>query len=191
MKKFIDGERAYPIYLFSVRWSQDGKWNPEYPNEHKGLTEGRIWNSTAFYKMYKIERSQKQLNKFIKKWWDEYLKTKENTEKFPIKNPGNVELKAKFRGYETWLLTWFQHETFDIGQSNEEALKSFEKFVERKEILNEKSQWEKNEDAYCLMGAEDRWRWHGAEPDGERETRSAPPCRCKHCKKQGLIRIGH
>ena len=68
MKKFIDGERAYPIYCFSARWSQDGEWDPKYPNEHKGLTEGRRWNSTSFYKMYKIERSQEQLDKSIKTW---------------------------------------------------------------------------------------------------------------------------
>ncbi len=40
------------------------------------------------------------------------------------------------------------------------------------------------------MGAEDRWRWKGREPNGG-DDESDPPCRCKFCKKQGIIRIGH
>ena len=41
------------------------------------------------------------------------------------------------------------------------------------------------------MGAEDRWRWHGAEPDGKPTDYSPAPCRCKFCKEQGVIRIAH
>ena len=41
------------------------------------------------------------------------------------------------------------------------------------------------------MGAEDRWRWHGAEPSGSNEDHSPAPCRCKFCKEQGVIRIAH
>jgi hypothetical protein len=31
---------------------------------------------------------------------------------------------------------------------------------------------------YCLMGAEDHWRWNN-------------PCRCDDCKKLGVTRIDH
>jgi hypothetical protein len=42
-------------------------------------------------------------------------------------------------------------------------------------------------DAYCLMGAEDRWRWYG----GDYDNKTNPPCRCEGCKKYGVIRINH
>ena len=54
--------------------------------------------------------------------------------------------------------------------------------------------WETGEDRdlYCLMGAEDNWRWRAAGPDGnESEDQIPAPCRCKFCKEQGLLRIAH
>jgi len=177
----IEGEKAYPIYRISARWIQDGERDHNFEWQYEGLPEGRIRNSTSFYKMWKIRRSRKQLDEFVKKWFNGFLKHKKD-----IKNPELIELKIEFKEYETWLLTWFQHQTFDTGQTDQEALWSFERFVMRKEKLI----YEKGEEAYCLMGAEDRWRWHGT-VDGDPKNSTDPPCRCKHCKKQGLIRIAH
>lgn len=182
-------EKTYPIYKFFARWSEkaDTEQYKEYPNWTKGLPDGRIWNSTSFSKMYKEDQDQKELEGWMMDWWEKYCDGDKNKEK-ELKL---FSLKVEFFENETWHLTWFQHETFDIGQTDQEALDSFENFVRRKEELNEKSRWNEDKDAYCLMGAEDRWRWCGAEPNGDVGDKSPAPCRCKHCKEQGLIRIGH
>lgn len=78
-----------------------------------------------------------------------------------------------------------------IGQSDADAVTSFEEFVRRKEDINAKSRSKTGAEMYCFMGAEDRWRWHGADPNGDSSDHSRPPCRCKYCKEQGLIRIAH
>ena len=178
----IDGETSFPIYKFDFRWIEDGIQDPKYPNWYEGLSEGRIYNSTGFSKMFKEDKTQGWLDEYAINWWNEYLKKNDS-----IKNPQLLKIEAKFYEYETWILTWFQHETFDMGQTDEEAIKSFENFVDRKVSLIRNQ----GEDAYCLMGAEDRYRWSGSEPSGESDDRSDPPCRCKFCKEQGLLRIGH
>jgi len=192
----IDGEKAYPIYYISVKWSEDGEWKKDdpHPKWHKGLRKGRIWNSTGFYKMFKEEQSDEALKKYAKDWWKNYTKKKKeigSKELLSTKNPRLKNLKFESRGHEVWLLTWFEHETFDIGQTDIEALDSFEKFVQRKQEHNRQFTSEMDKGHYCLMGAEDRYRWHGSGPDGERDEEASAPCRCKHCKKAGLIRIAH
>lgn len=182
-------EIKYPIYTFNLKWSQEGKQDEKYSNRHTDLPPGRIWNGTSFNKMFKEEKSQEWLDSYIKDYWEKYIENQIKLGK--VKNPELVKIEAKFKERESWYLTWFQHETFDIGQTDKEVLESFERFVTRKEILNEVSQVKEGKDAYCLMGAEDRWRWHGAEPNGEQSDHSPPPCRCSGCKKHGVIRINH
>lgn len=194
MEHLINGERAYPIYRFTAKWSQDGVQDPQYPNWHKGLPVGRVWDSSSWFQMYKEEQPQELLDAEIKEWFEEYKIKKGNMGihgERQINNPADVELRVEFVEYETWVGTHFQHQTFDIGQSDGEALASFERFVQRKEVLNRNYRGEYGEGAYCLMGAQDRWRWHGAEPSGEPKDHSNPPCRCPGCKKLGLIRIAH
>lgn len=188
-KNIIEGENAYPIYKFYIRFVQDadGKDYKEYPKWTEGLTENRIWNSTSFSRIYKEEKTQGWLDNYLMEWWDKYCADEKNVGK----NLKLLSLRTEFFEWETWHLTWFQHETFDIGQTDEEALKSFAKFVSRKECLNERQRRIDDKDVYCLMGAEDRWRWHGAMPNGEAGDHSEAPCRCKFCKEQGLIRIAH
>jgi len=177
---------TYPIYSFIARWSQDGIQNPENPKGYEGLPEGRIWNSTSFSKMYKEEQSQEVLNQFVSEWWEKYSK-KPN---YPIVNPSDVILTAEYKEHESWVITWFQHETFDVGQSDEEALDSFEQFVRRYENMQSLSYDMYPENYHSLMGAEDRWRWYGT-IDGTPDSESPAPCRCKFCKEAGLIKIGH
>jgi len=178
----INGEKAYPIYKVSIKWIQDRPKdsNNIFEGLCKGLPKGRMRSSTNFYWMYKIQRPQKELYKKAINFWNMYKETKD------IQNPELVNIIVEFKEYETWMLTWFEHQTFDVGQTNEEALKSFEKFVQRKTKLILE-----NKNSYCLMGAGDRWRWHGAEPNGDPEDHSSPPCRCKYCKKNGLLKIAH
>ena len=190
-------EKKYPIYSFSARWSQDGKWDGEYPKWHEGLPEGRIWNSTGFSKIYKEEKTQEELDAIAKEWWERMISRKEKDEKHPIINPELDHLKAEYKENEVWVLTWFQHETFDVGQTDEEALESFQNYVDRVQANNEKIERSMPEDEWykngykTLMGAEDRWRWRGANEKGEYSEDAPAPCRCKFCKEQGLLRIAH
>jgi len=198
-KNIIDEEKAYPIYKIVVKWVEDGecykcKGKDKECSVCKDFPEGTRSNGTSMDKMYKEETTIEEVEKEMAKWW-EYYKEK-NKEK--MKNPTDIDIKIEFMGYETWVIEWFAHKTFDVGQTDDEILTSFEKFVTRKEYVNEtESKWVDFEtpieggatgymrEKYCLMGAEDRWRWK-ADEDG-----SPPPCRCKHCKEQGIVRIGH
>jgi hypothetical protein len=182
----IEKEPCYPIYDFYATWIEDKK-GEVYASWSIALPENKFWNSTSFRKMYKTEPCNQELNKYLIDWWDKYR----NNDKMKDKNISVPILKVELFEWETWCLTWFQHETFDVGQSDREALDSFRRFVDRKIILNKKSRFENGKDIYCLMGAEDRWRWCGAEPNGDSNSKSEPPCRCKFCKEQGVIRIGH
>ena len=184
----LDNEKVFPIWSFSVKWSESGIQDPEYPGWYKDLPEGRVWNSTSFRKMYKELPSTNQINKYFYNWWDKY--------KLKIPEISDVTITIEFIENEVWCLDWFSHYTFDIGQSDEDALNSFEDFILRKTILNNDNGHCHNEynfssklPYYCLMGAEDRYRWHGKNEDESSET--SAPCRCKFCKEQGIIRIDH
>jgi hypothetical protein len=178
MTEYIDGEQAYPIYNIAVMWQQDGVHDPNYPRWNEGLEEGRIWNCTGFYRMYKTDPGEDNVLIEWQEWWDRYVK-----EKLEGKNPSRPAIKITRKFYETWCLTWFQHHTFDDGRSDDEFLRSFERYVQR----HEQNQDYNNPDYICLMGAEDRWRWKG---DSTIEG-SKPPCRCSYCQEQGVVRIGH
>jgi len=78
-------------------------------------------------------------------------------------------IEYEFIEDETWCLGWFNHYTFNEFETDSEVEKSFRDFVERKKLLGEGK--------YCLMGAEDRYRWN--------------ICRCEHCKKLGKITVDH
>lgn len=186
-KGIIDGEQVYPIYHIIVKWTQEipPDYNPA-DWQIKGLPEGRMFNSASFYCMYKEEQDIEALkheigHKWLPKHFD--LHTVENAKglHLPIINPHLSEITIKLERYETWCLEWFCHWTFDDSRSDEEYLASFERFVRRMERLPEGE--------YCLMGAEDRWRWKGTTDDGKGET--PPPCRCKHCRKVGVVRVNH
>ena len=178
----IEGEHTYPIYSVKIRWTQDVR--PDYePSKWQieDLPEGRIHNGTAFSQMYKEGQDIETLrHKIENEWIPKYFNPKTEESRYPITNPKNIEITIKFVRHETWCLEWFCHFTFDDGRSDKEYLASFERFVRRMQKLDEKE--------YCLMGADDRWRWKGLIDDGK-ET--PPPCRCAGCKKAGVVRINH
>jgi hypothetical protein len=177
-------EPKYPIYRISAKWSYkrpEGRERIE--SLDKDLPDDRSGNAVSFTKMFKEPKTQEEIDLFAQEWWQKYTEAK-----LKDSAPELLELKGEYVEDETWHLTWFQHETFDYGQTDKEALASFEAFVQRKEQLNLEHRRKGHAmDAYCLMGAEDRYRWTG----GESDNRTPPPCRCEHCKKQGLLRIGH
>jgi len=185
--------KKFPVYKFTAKWTQDGDHNPEYPKMHEGLPDGRVWNWTCGNKMFKEMLTQEQIQEQIQELTQQIIS--ENLGEPNYKNVADLVVTLEFSSMESWVLTWFQHETIDVGQTDAEVLDSFAAFVNEKSKLNRCHRQETGEDMdiYCLMGAEDRWRWHGANEDGStNDSGNIPaPCRCKHCKAQGKIRIGH
>jgi hypothetical protein len=177
----VIAEQTWPIYEFEARWTF-AKPKPkveEYDDRH-GLPEGRAWNSTSWDAMFREEKTSAELDEVLMKFWREYARKGAVAELF--------SLHARFLRKDTWCLTWFSHYTFDVGQSDADALASFERYVQHKE----REAREKGEDVN-VMGAEDRWRWRagGPVPDGGSTEPLSPPCRCDGCKKAGVIRIDH
>ncbi len=176
----------YPIYAATVHWTEDGdpgdwrgqRWWPTDPGP------GRVWNSTSVQLMYKEDPGEEWVrNYLLTEWVPGYVEyhNKSSARDFRIREIRRYE--------ESWCLEWFSHRTLDVGQSDEEALASFEQYVRRHEHYQDWEASEKPEGWICLMGAEDRWRWHGG--NQPQEDRTPPPCRCEHCKRLGLIRINH
>jgi hypothetical protein len=144
--------------------------------------------------MYKEDPEEAGVAIDAQEWWTKLLEKQK--EKADL-HPSDVELTVTFLRYETWCLTWFSHYTFDDGRSDVDFIRSFEKFVGRMECLNERARYKhgRDTDAYCLMGAEDRFRWtaraKGTGIVGCGETTGEPPCRCEGCKAAGVVRIDH
>ena len=188
INNFMEPKHKYPIYLIDFKWSQAGKpegieYNPE-SNWFKGLPEGRFWNGFPHKFMLKEELTDAQLTIKGAELWTQY--TTRNSEQ---KDIDNLVIHGRLVEHEEWCIQWFNHYTFDIGQTDEEVLQSFEEFVRRKEAYNQIHRNEYGEGKYCLMGAEDRWRWSGEQL--KHGDYLPAPCRCEYCKEQGLIRINH
>lgn len=173
---------VFPIYTAIIRWEEDGVQDPEYPNMYVGLEPGRIHNSTSDKYMFKEEIPIETLKERVNLEFESFRKDKNIT---------NLQIEFKPVEYESWMCTWFAHQTIDIGQTDEEILDSFEQYVRKYEHFENRSDWSEafKEPGYKpLMGAQDRWRWRGVSDDGE-ETPA--PCRCTHCKNSGMVRINH
>ena len=160
-KVYIDGELAYPIWYVSVKWIEDGEQDLEYSKWYEGLPEGRIYNSTGYYKMCKEDKTQSEIEQDAIEWFNKL----KNNEEYCDKNVSDEQFT-----YEVWCLTRFCHHTFDTSQTDQEALDSFERFIRRMEDMNKRNGHYYNErndfsllPYYCLMGAEDRWRWYGGD----------------------------
>ncbi len=179
--------KTYPIYQVSVRWSQDitnkDRDLPDWMTE--GLPKGKMLNSISWYEMPQRDVSFDALILEAKMdWWPTFkIKCAEK-----IKNTSDLKITVKFQRYETWCPNWFSHWTWDTGLEDNEILKSFQDYVYRTQDLNRKEGKMKNgyfQEPYCLMGAEDYYRWKSQEEGGQ------PPCRCSACKKRGIISIDH
>ena len=201
-------DTRYPIYSITARFVQDGDYPPEerarmkwWPNDPG---QGRIWNSVHHTKMYREDPGQAEVGRWAREdWWPKARDQERRVvpgKAIADDHPGEPIFEVVLTHHESWCCSWFEHYTFDVGQSDAETLASFGEYVDRHAFYQD---WPHGDDTdhelkrcgiehrVCLMGAEDRWRWCGATPDGAAETRSAPPCRCEHCKAQGVLRIGH
>lgn len=177
-------DKKYPIYSIRIEYTEDiNNENRKFILDKNTLPNSRIKDIITNTVMY----TKEQNNEFIKqsakeKIWAHFVENhKRGAPKMqiPIDNPNLESIEISLLRYESWCLTWFSHWTFDDGRNDKEFLQSFNAFVNHMERIED----------YCLMGAEDRWRWHGVADDGE--TNTDPPCRCKYCKEKGIIRIDH
>lgn len=189
-----DQDRRYPIYRIRMQWTEDGvrdgerpAWWPDDPGE------GRVWNGTEWYEMYREEQDTETLVCTIRdKWWPQYCEVKSP------QNPSTPRIHAEYSHRESWCPGWFQHWTFDDAQADIVALESFDRYVARHTFYQQWYPWDEEADQalarrgvekrIVLMGAEDRWRWRAGKNDDEY---APPPCRCEHCRAQGKIRINH
>ena len=183
----IEGEQAFPIFFVGYGFVCDGEqeYKDKYPQWYEGLPDGRVRHSWVFDYMSKEPITIEQLYVEKDKVFEEFC-AKNN-----YQNVSDVKKDIYFIRNETWCSTWFCHYRFDLGETDEQILVSFDRYVDRMQCLNEKLRYEQGTNQYdtpkggvCLMGAEDRWRWRG-ENDGP------APCRCDGCKKYGVIRINH
>jgi hypothetical protein len=152
-------EQKYPIYKFWAKWDQDN-----YEN-----------NFTGFNKMYRATPTAEELE-------NDFNLFKESIEKNCVLLRW-IESGYKYVEDESWVLKWFSHLTYNLFEKEEDAFESFHKFVNRKIKFNiDNGQWatdyrDYNKPYYCLMGAEDAWRWK--------------LCGCDECKKIGQTAITH
>ena len=178
-------EKKYAIYNISAKWTHDFVL-PEFSKNGDG---------TSFNIMLKEDPGISGANQKAMNWWEKRIKEPHRNypknEVFPTMEEANVqllELRAKFVRKETWCGTWFSHYTFNIHLSDDELLVSFASFIDRMMPFEKNlEQWHSPNldketkaklETYCLMGAQDNWRWKG-------------PCRCKDCIAQGVVRIDH
>ena len=186
-ERTIEGERAWPLFSVTAFFERD------LPNEYKpaswqteGMSEGRIKDrSTWGARGFRGWPTEGELVKWSRQLWDGAIEHP-RTESSRVLNPTDLSLVTTFRGWAVWWLTWFQHETFDVGLNDADVLMSFQRHCDR-EIRKARHAGQ----VPSLMGAEDHRRWTGSEPSGGMSDRSSPPCRCKYCKDAGLVRIGH
>lgn len=168
----------YPIYRFEARWTEKRVKMNEYDDTH-GLPVTRCWNGTSLYRMFKEDQSRQQLDVILLEFWQKYEKRGEEVELF--------SLHAELERHESWCLTWFSHYTFDVGQTDEEAVLSFNRYVDRMTRMPGFEDFHNNNyKGITLMGADEKWRWRSGSYDYDKI-----PCRCKLCKEQGVLRIAH
>ena len=193
----------YPIYSVEVRFVQDGDCSAEERAKYKWWPNdpgpGRIWNSISTHRMYREDPGLAEVGRWAREeWWPKSRDAERRMGgRIVDAHPSDERFAVKLTHHESWCCSWFEHWTFDVGQSDKDALASFDSYVDRHAFYQE---WPHDErtDAdlaargvphrVCLMGAEDRWRWCGGPGPDDRTT---PPCRCEHCKAQGVLRIGH
>ncbi len=149
----------FAIYKIIVKWIERTVDGPK--NQDNVLTF-----------MFKNEQTPEALLEIATESFDKYIVANSD------KNVSIPTFEFSPVYFDTWVLQWFNHYTLDVGQTDADVLKSFEEFVRRHERANAIN-------GGVLMGANDRWRWRGADHG------DPAPCRCQGCKDSGVIRINH
>lgn len=187
LDELILGELCYPIYHVELKWSQDIRADrpDDWFTPTEGLPKGRMWNGTGWNTMPAERTSENELLCDAR----DQMTNAFGGEKYRDLNPDQLTVSIEFRRWDTWCSGWFSHWTWDTSLLKSgfvDVLRSFGRYVDRIEEHNHLV----GDDNICLMGAEDRYRWHGTHT-GDPSERTDPPCRCPHCTKRGIITIGH
>ena len=192
--KWIGVDQVYPIYTLIMKWKQD-----ERDRKTGDLTGKRIDNSISINKLEIKELSDHDVTKWmgdfkIQYFSDDADENRKKNSRGSISGVTDLDVSVNLKGWESWNLSWFTHETPIIPtMSDQDYLDSFERYVQRHEDYQDidfdrqKEMRDSGEIPFytSLMGAEDRWRWRGATED------STAPCRCENCIKSGFVRISH
>jgi len=181
MNNLLDGEKAYSIYNVEAKWSEGiGDRNVSgFPDRcFDGSPDGRIWNGTGWYDMPREPKTIDEIAHLAQEeWWPKYKVSGARN----LDDLADLKITVEFKREEVWCLSWFAHWTWDVGLDDSQVLESFTQYVERTQLL----------DDFCLMGAEDRYRWKGSTTGKEGAEETDPPCRCPCCKERDVIIIGH
>jgi len=189
LKDLLEGEKVYPLYSVRAKWPIDIDYDvSDYGDPwFAGLPRGQIWNSAGWTEMPKQPRPLPEIiEETTKTWWPKY--------KYKGVSRGEPVIVAEFVRWEVWSITWFSHWTHDIGFDDQQVLRSFDRFVDRMKELNRREGSLVDglgPEPYCLMGAEDRFRWYGRTTGHPNDEQTDPPCRCPACKKRGVVTVGH
>jgi len=190
----VKEHKKWPLYKAIISWIENGEHNPDYPHRNKDLPKGRIHNSMC--PTYLL-REGENIDRIMRDKWNKYR------DAHPQKNPSGVHIETEYLFESAWALRWFSHWTWDVGQTDEEALDSFAEYVAFVQDYNNQNRKYTEGgcgyDPICLMGAEDRWRWRGrvngdknAPRDEDNNYKQTdPPCHCDVCQAQGMITIDH
>lgn len=163
----IEGEVAFPVFKFEATYVD---------------ADDKI-KTTQDLIMLPAGTTEEMSYARLLEWWHNG-KTYKKLGIFP------TAINSTYIKHETWMLVWFSHFTYDVGQSDADVLINFKKFVDRAVEKAESFGLMRDDGVPELMGAEDRYRW-GGKQDEETQEQTPAPCRCEDCKKHGQIIISH
>lgn len=127
MIDMIDGEQAYVIWEVLLKWIQD---NPAKGIQIEDLPKSRRCNQVRWFAMPKteVEDSLEAIALAVmEEQWPVIQKKEE------IWSPSDPQLESTIVHQEVWCPNMFSHWTWDIGQSDGEAITSFNRFAVRRD----------------------------------------------------------
>lgn len=188
--RWIEEDRAWPIYSVVLVVSYRERPDPMSPwEEAEERTSWHVMKREEVGEDALHQEAEAALSRIVGTWNER----RDERGDPRMEDARVVSTEVTGPRWETWVLAWFSHWTWDTGQTDREALASFSRYVDRYHHMQEHFGPDRfGEDYVCLMGAEDRWRWKGRSGDGlEGAEETRPPCRCGSCQARGIIRVDH
>lgn len=164
MAEQIDGVAAYPNYRFHVV--------VHFP-------DGEESDQISLHRMFRDPLEPDMLEREVEAWADLVLHAERPSGVFAERGGTIGEHSATFLHDETWCQGWFEHTSFNVHLSDEDLRADFLRYIDRQR-KRARAQYPNDPDLWHagLMGADDLWRWDG-------------PCRCEHCARREVVKIGH
>lgn len=110
----------YPIYNIDVKFRQDRTSNDYNKGSWwiQGCKKNRQRNILFKTLMFKNDKTEEELLKYCEYMWKNHKKKNKH------QNPSCPKFRFKLVDREEWCLGWFDHWTFDVGQTDSEVLQS-------------------------------------------------------------------